>query len=99
MSESSMEPHSSESPYGSQRFETIANYGEEINRSLLREDHAISDLVRFLMDIDTCPFSEEDILARVLAENIEDVRQHYSIAERAYASASQTHDGLVEKVP
>ena len=58
-----------------QRLETIANYGEESNHSLHKEDHTISDLCQFLMDIGMCPFDEEDMLARVVAENIEDAKQ------------------------
>ena len=81
-----------------QRLKTIPNYREESNRSLHKEDHTISDLCRFLMDIGTCPFDEEDVLARVIAENIEDAKQRYSIAERNHEVALQTHQGLVEKV-
>ena len=81
-----------------QRFKTITNFGEDGNRSLLKEEHVISNLVCFLMDIGMCPFSEDDVLAQVLAENIEDTLQHYSIAEHAHESALHTHDGLAEKV-
>ena len=81
-----------------QQLETIANYGEGTNRSLHREDHSIANLCRLLMDVGTCPFDEDDVLARVVAENIEDAKQQYSIAERNHEAALRTHQGLVEKV-
>ena len=81
-----------------QRLETIAYYGEDINRSLHSEDHTISDLCRLLMDVGTCPFEEEDVLARVVAENIEDAKERYSIAERNREAALRTHQSLVEKI-
>ena len=80
------------------RLETIANYGEDINRSLHEEDHTIADLCRLLMDVGTCPFEEEDVLARIVAENIEDAKERYSIAERNREAALQTHQSLVEKI-
>ena len=81
-----------------QRLETIANYGEDINRSLHKEDYTISDLCRLLMDVGTCPFEEDDVLARIVAENIEDAKERYSIAERNRKAALRTHQSLVEKI-
>ena len=81
-----------------QRLETIASYGEDINRSLHKEDHTISDLCRLLMDVGTCPFEEDDVLARIMAENIEDAKERYSIAERNHEAALRTHQSLVEKI-
>ena len=81
-----------------QRLETIANYGEDINRSLHKEDHTIADLCRLLMDVGICPFEEDDVLARIVAENIEDAKERYSIAERNREAALRTHQSLVEKI-
>ena len=50
------------------------------------------------MDVGTCPFEEEDVLARIMAENIEDAKERYSIAERNREAALRTHQSLVEKI-
>ena len=50
------------------------------------------------MDVGTCPFDEDDVLARVVAENIEDAKQRYSIAERNREVALRTHQSLMEKI-
>ena len=53
------------------RLETIAFHGEEKSLSILEQDHDDCELVKFLMDVGTCTFSEAEVVARVIAENVE----------------------------
>ena len=45
------------------RLETIAFHGEEKSLSILEQDHDNCELVKFFMDVGTCPFSEADVVA------------------------------------
>ena len=68
-----------------------------MSRSLDPEDHELAELVKFLMDVGTCPFDGDEILARVVAENVEDAECRLQTAQRGYDMAKNTYDMLVEK--
>ena len=55
------------------RLETIAFHGEEKSLSILEQDHDDCELVKFLMDVGTCTFSEAEVVAWVIAENVEHI--------------------------
>ena len=78
-------------------LKTIAYHGEEQSYSLLEQDHDDCELVKFLMDAGTCPFSEADVVARVIAENVERAYGSLRKAQRSYDRAQCTLNGLIEK--
>ena len=78
-------------------LETIAYYGEEQSYSVREQDHDDCELVKFLMDAGTCPFSEANVVARVIAENVERVYGSLRKTQRSLERAQSTLDGLVEK--
>ena len=53
------------------RFEMTAVYGEGRSFSMLKRDHDECNLVKFFLDVGTCPFNESNVVARVVAENVE----------------------------
>ena len=79
------------------RLETTAFHGEERNFSIQEQDHNDCELVRFLMDVGTCSFSEADVVARVIAENVEQVYGLLQKSQRSFDWAQSTYDGLVER--
>ena len=79
------------------RFETIAFHGEEQSYSIKEQDHDDCELVKFLMDAGTCPFTEADVVARVIAENVERVYALLRKTQRSLDRAQCTLDGLIEK--
>ena len=78
-------------------LQTIAFHGEEKSLSILEQDHDDCELVKFLMDVGTCPFSEADVVARVIAENVERIYGSLQKTQRSLDRAQSTLDGLVEK--
>ena len=79
------------------RLEMIAFYGEEQSYSIKEQDHDDCELVKFLRDAGTCPFSEADIVARVIAENVERVYGSLRKTQRSLGRARCTLDGLIKK--
>ena len=79
------------------RLEMIAFQGEERSYSILEQDHDDCELVKFLMDAGTCPFKEADIVARVIAENVERIYGSLHKTERSLDRAQCTLNGLIEK--
>ena len=75
----------------------IAFHGEERSYSILEQDHDDCELVKFLMDVGTCPFTEADIVARVIAENVERIYASLRKTQRSLDRAQSTLDGLIEK--
>ena len=79
------------------RLEMIAVYREERSFSILEQDHDECDLVKFLLYVGTCSFSESNMIAQVVAENVERVYGLLCKAQQSYDSTQSTYDGLVEK--
>ena len=79
------------------RLETIAFHGEEKSLSILEQDHDDCELVKFLMDVGTCSFSEADVVARVIAENVERIYGSLQKTQRSLNQAQSILDGLKEK--
>ena len=79
------------------RLETIAFHGEEKSLSILEQDHDDCELVKFLMDVETCTFSEAEVVARVIAENVERIYGLLQKTQRSLNRAQSLLDGLKEK--
>ena len=79
------------------RLETIAFHGEEKSLSILEQDHDDCELVKFLMDVGTCSFSEADVVARVIAENVERIYGSLRKTQRSLNQAQSLLDRLKEK--
>ena len=79
------------------RLETIAFHGEEKSLSILEQDHDDCELVKFLMDVGTCTFSEAEVVARVIAENVERIYGLLRKTQRSLNRAQSLLDGLKEK--
>ena len=78
-------------------LEMTAFHGEERSHSIQEQDHDDCDLVKFLLDVGTCPFKEADVIARVVAENVERVHGSLRKAQRSLERAECTLNGLIEK--
>ena len=78
-------------------LETIAYHGEEKSLSILEQDHDDCELVKFLMDVGTCSFSEADVVVQVIAENVEWIYGSLWKSQRNFDRAQSTYDGLVKK--
>ena len=76
------------------RLETIAFHGEEKSLSILEQDHDDCELVKFLMDVGTCTFSEAEVVARVIAENVERIYGLLRKTQRSLNQAQSLLDGL-----
>ena len=79
------------------RLETIAFHGEEKSLSILEQDHDDCELVKFLMDVGTCTFSEAEVVAWVIAENVERIYGLLQKTQRSLNRAQSLLDGLKEK--
>ena len=79
------------------RLETIAFHGEEKSLSILEQDHDDCELVKFLMDVGTCSFSEANVVAWVIAENVEQIYGSLRKTQRSLDQAQSLLDGLIEK--
>ena len=78
-------------------LETIAFHGEEKSLSILEQDHDDCELVKFLMDVGICSFSEADVVARVIAENVEQIYGSLRKTQRSLDWAQSILDRLREK--
>ena len=78
-------------------LETIAFHGEEKSLSILEQDHDDCELVKFLMNVGTCTFSEAEVVARVIAENVEHIYGLLWKTQRSLNWAQSLLDGLKEK--
>ena len=78
-------------------LETIAFHGEEKSLSILEQDHDNCELVKFLMDVGTCTFSEAEVVAQVIAENVERIYGLLRKTQRSLNQAQSLLDGLKEK--
>ena len=78
-------------------LEMIAFHGEERSYSILEQDHNDCELVKFLLDVGTCPFKEADVVARVIAENVERIHGSLRKTQRSLERAECTLNGLIEK--
>ena len=78
-------------------LETIAFHGEEKSLSILEQDHDDCELVKFLMDVGTCSFSEADVVAWVIAENVEWIYGLLRKTQRSLDQAQSLLDRLMEK--
>ena len=78
-------------------LETIMFHGEEKSLSILEQDHDDCELVKFLMDVGTCTFSEAEVVAQVIAENVERIYGLLRKTQRSLNRAQSLLDGLKEK--
>ena len=79
------------------RLETITFHGEEKSLSILEQDHDDCKLVKFLIYVGTCSFSEADVVARVIAENVERIYGSLRKTQRSLDQAQSILDRLREK--
>ena len=79
------------------RLEMITFHGEEKSLSILEQDQDDCELVKFLMDVGTCTFSEAEVVARVIAENVERIYGLLRKTQRSLNRAQSLLDGLKEK--
>ena len=69
----------------------------EKSLSILEQDHDDCELVKFLMDMGTCTFSEAKVVARVIAENVEQIYGLLWKTQRSLNQPQSLLDRLKEK--